>query len=109
MASPPPGGLAQPALVDGAWRSHLLLPDLGSLVPGGLRTWHGTAAAMGQPGQLVALTGAPLYRCVLPAPLAVLVGVALLQGHGTAGEVGLGMAQLIRRRAERDGGPPLRP
>jgi len=38
------------------------------------------------------------------------LGVALLQGHGTAGLlVGLGMAQLIRRRAERDGGPPLRP
>lgn len=72
---------------------HLLLPDLGSL-----GSWCG------------ALTGA-LYRFVLPAPMAVLVlGIALLQGHGTAGLlVGLGMAQLIRRRAERDGGPPLRP
>ena len=71
---------------------HLLLPDLGSL-----GSWCG------------ALTGA-LYRSVLPAPLAVLVlGVALLQGHGTAGLlVGLGMAHLIRCRAELDGGPPLR-
>ncbi|QNI98200.1 voltage-gated CLC-type chloride channel protein [Synechococcus sp. RS9902] len=72
---------------------HLLLPDLGSL-----GSWCGS------------LTGA-LYRFMLPAPLAVLVlGVALLQGHGAAGLlVGLGMAQLIRSRAERDGGPPLRP
>lgn len=72
---------------------HLLLPDLGSL-----SSWCG------------AITGA-LYRCVLPAPLAVLVlGVALLQGHGTAGLlVGLGMAQLIRGRDVLDGGPPLRP
>ena len=72
---------------------HLLLPDLGSL-----GSWCGS------------LTGA-LYRFMLPAPLAVLVlGVALLQGHGAAGLlVGLGMAHLIRSRAERDGGPPLRP
>ena len=72
---------------------HLLLPDLGSL-----GSWCG------------ALTGA-LYRFVLPAPLAVLVlGVALLQGHGAAGLlVGLGMAHLIRSRADLDGGPPLRP
>ena len=72
---------------------HLLLPDLGSL-----GSWCG------------ALTGA-LYRFVLPAPLAVLVlGIALLQGHGTAGLlVGLAMAQLIRGRAVLDGGPPLRP
>ena len=55
---------------------HLLLPDLGSL-----GSWCG------------AITGA-MYR-VLLAPLAVLVlGLALLQGHGTAGLlVGLGMAQ----------------
>ena len=72
---------------------HLLLPDMGSL-----GSWCGS------------LTGA-LYRFMLPAPLAVLVlGVALLQGHGAAGLlVGLGMAHLIRSRAERDGGPPLRP
>ena len=72
---------------------HVLLPDLGSL-----GSWCG------------ALTGA-LYRFVLPAPLAVLVlGVALLQGHGTAGLlVGLGMAHLIRSQVAPDGGPPLRP
>ncbi|MCB4428406.1 chloride channel protein [Synechococcus sp. MU1643] len=72
---------------------HLLLPELGSL-----GSWCGS------------LTGA-LYRCVLPAPLAVLVlGVALLKGHGTAGLLmGLGMAHLIRCRSELDGGPPLRP
>jgi len=72
---------------------HLLLPDLGSL-----GSW------------CRALTGA-LYRFVLPAPLAVLVlGVALLQGHGTAGLlVGLGMAHLIRSQVAPDGAPPLRP
>ena len=72
---------------------HLLLPDLGSL-----GSWCG------------ALTGA-LYRFVLPGPLAVLVlGLALLQGHGAAGLlVGLGMAQLIRSQIDPDGGPPLRP
>ena len=72
---------------------HLLLPDLGSL-----GSWCG------------ALTGA-LYRFMLPSPLAVLVlGLALLQGHGAAGLlVGLGMAQLIRSQIAPDGGPPLRP
>ena len=72
---------------------HLLLPDFGSL-----GSWCG------------ALTGA-LYRYVLPAPLAVLVlGLALLQGHGAAGLlVGLGMAHLIRSHGAPDGGPPLRP
>ena len=68
---------------------HLLLPDLGSL-----GSWCG------------ALTGA-LYRYVLPAPLAVLVlGLALLQGHGAAGLlIGLSMAQLIRLHVSPDGGP----
>ena len=72
---------------------HLLLPDLGSL-----GSWCG------------ALTGA-LYRFMLPSPLAVLVlGLALLQGHGAAGLlVGLGMAQLIRSQIAPDGDPPLRP
>ena len=72
---------------------HLLLPGLGSL-----GSWCG------------ALTGA-LYRFMLPTPLAVLVlGLALLQGHGAAGLlVGLGMAQLIRSQIAPDGGPPLRP
>ena len=72
---------------------HLLLPDLGSL-----GSWCG------------ALTGG-LYRFMLPTPLAVLVlGLALLQGHGAAGLlVGLGMAQLIRSQIAPDGGPPLRP
>ena len=72
---------------------HLLLPELGSL-----GSWCG------------ALTGA-LYHWLLPAPFAVLVlGLALLQGHGAAGLlVGLGMAHLIRSRADLDGGPPLRP
>ena len=72
---------------------HLLLPDLGSL-----GSWCG------------AITGA-LYRCILPAPLAVLVlGLALLQGHGAAGLlVGLGIAHLIRGHVAPDGGPQLRP
>jgi len=71
---------------------HLLLPDLGSL-----SSWCG------------ALTGA-LYRCMLPAPLTVLVlGLALLQGHGAAGLLmGLGMAHLIRSPLAQDGGPQLR-
>ena len=68
---------------------HLLLPDLGSL-----GSWCG------------ALTGA-LYRYVLPAPLAVLVlGLALLQGHGATGLlIGLCMAHLIRLHVSPDGGP----
>ena len=72
---------------------HLLLPELGNL-----GNWCG------------ALTGA-LYRFVLPSPLAVLVlGLALLQGHGAAGLlVGIGMAHLIRGRAVLGGGPPLHP
>ncbi|WP_038557336.1 chloride channel protein [Synechococcus sp. KORDI-52] len=72
---------------------HLMLPELGSL-----GSWCG------------ALTGA-LYRYVLPTPLAVLVlGLALLQGHGAAGLlVGLAMAHLIKSHAELGGGPPLRP
>ncbi len=45
----------------------------------------------------------------LPLPGPVL-GLALLQGHGAAGLlVGLGMAHLIRGRAELGDGPPLRP
>ena len=63
---------------------HLLLPDLGSL-----GSWCG------------ALTGA-LYRFVLPAPLAVLVlGLALLQGHGAAGLlIGVAVAQFVQQRQQ---------
>ena len=72
---------------------HQLLPDVGSL-----GSWCG------------GLTGA-LYRMVLPSPLVVLVlGVALLQGHGSGGLlVGLALAHLIRTHLPRGDGPPPLP
>lgn len=72
---------------------HQLLPDVASL-----GSWCG------------GLTGA-LYRMVLPSPLvAMVLGLALLQGHGSGGLlVGLGVAHLIRSRMPRGDVPPPLP
>ena len=72
---------------------HQLIPDLGSL-----GSWCG------------AITGA-MYRYLLPGPLVVLVlGLALLQGHGAAGLlVGLAIAHWFRLGPGADGGPPPPP
>ena len=72
---------------------HQLIPDLGSL-----GSWCG------------AITGA-MYRYLLPGPLVVLVlGLALLQGHGATGLlVGLAIAHWFRLGPGADGGPPPPP
>ena len=72
---------------------HELSPGIGSL-----GSWCG------------GVTGA-LYATVLRSPLvALLLGVALLQGHGaTAVLLGVAVAWLITHRSPRDGGPPPLP
>ena len=72
---------------------HQWLPELGSL-----GSWCG------------AITGA-MFGVLLPSPLLVLVlGLALLQGHGAAGLlVGLACAQWLKQQRRTDGGLPLPP
>ena len=72
---------------------HELSPGIGSL-----GSWCG------------GVTGA-FYATVLPSPLVALVlGVALLQGHGaTAVLIGVAVAWLITHRSPRDDGPPPLP
>jgi H+/Cl- antiporter ClcA len=72
---------------------HELSPGIGSL-----GSWCG------------GVTGA-FYATVLPSPLVALVlGVALLQGHGaTAVLIGVAVALLITHRSPRDDGPPPLP
>ena len=72
---------------------HELSPGIGSL-----GSWCG------------GVTGA-LYATVLRSPLvALLLGVALLQGHGaTAVLLGVAVAWLITHRSPQDGGPPPLP
>jgi H+/Cl- antiporter ClcA len=69
---------------------HQLLPDLGSL-----GSWCG------------GLTGA-LYQILLPSPLVVIVlGLALLQGHGAGGLlVGVAVAHLIKQETTLGDVPP---
>ena len=72
---------------------HQWLPELGSL-----GSWCG------------AITGA-MFGVLLASPLLVLVlGLALLQGHGAAGLlVGLACAQWLKQQRRTDGGLPLPP
>jgi H+/Cl- antiporter ClcA len=92
------------------WRGGIFFPVflIACAVGSGL---HELSPGIGSLGSWCGGVTGGLYATVLRSPLVALVlGVALLQGHGaTAVLLGVAVAWLITHRSPRDGGPPPLP